>query len=305
MSLDERFQQSDKQLDRLAATYERELIRNYQLALKEIRAQIAFAYEKYGSDGALSFAEMQKYGRLSNLERNISHEISRLTATSARTLKKGLGEVFAESFYRAGFLIESEVQALLGFGLLNPKTIEASVLNPLGRVGFLQRNKDNQVQLTRQLRDQLTQALLQGKSYQQAAKAIKERLDTGAANTLRIAATEMHRCMNEGKMAAMGKAETAGVIMRKKWVSAVDSRTRRSHARADGQVVGMKEPFRVDGENLQYPGDPSGSPENVINCRCSFISVIDGVSNDFRRVRGEGIVPYKTFSEYKEARINA
>jgi len=30
----------------------------------------------------------------------------------------------------------------------------------------------------------------------------------------------------------------------------------------------MDQPFIVDGESLDYPGDPSGSAANVINCRC-------------------------------------
>jgi hypothetical protein len=38
----------------------------------------------------------------------------------------------------------------------------------------------------------------------------------------------------------------------------------------------MDQPFIVGGEALQFPGDPAGSPEMVINCRCgtSFL-VID------------------------------
>jgi len=32
----------------------------------------------------------------------------------------------------------------------------------------------------------------------------------------------------------------------------------------------MEEPFDVDGEDLQYPGDPAGSAGNTINCLCSM-----------------------------------
>ncbi len=50
-----------------------------------------------------------------------------------------------------------------------------------------------------------------------------------------------------------------------------DSKTREDHAEADGQEVGMDEPFDVGGEQLMYPGDPAGSAGNVINCRCTVI----------------------------------
>ena len=49
-------------------------------------------------------------------------------------------------------------------------------------------------------------------------------------------------------------------------LSALDSRTRPEHAEADGQVVGVDEPFIVGGEKLMFPGDRSGSPWNTYNC---------------------------------------
>jgi len=46
--------------------------------------------------------------------------------------------------------------------------------------------------------------------------------------------------------------------------------TRPSHRAADGQTVPLTEPFRVDNETLQFPGDPRGSAGNVIQCRCTL-----------------------------------
>ncbi|MET7814203.1 phage minor head protein [Streptomyces sp. NPDC005395] len=67
---------------------------------------------------------------------------------------------------------------------------------------------------------------------------------------------------------------------RKRWVALHDPATRQlddnvreAHRLADGQEVPLDSPFTVGGETLRYPGDPSGSPGNVINCRCS-VSVI-------------------------------
>ncbi len=37
---------------------------------------------------------------------------------------------------------------------------------------------------------------------------------------------------------------------------------------ANGQIRNVNEDFDVAGEQLAYPRDPKGSPENTINCHC-------------------------------------
>ncbi|CAN8139688.1 hypothetical protein THIOSC15_1780009 [uncultured Thiomicrorhabdus sp.] len=76
--------------------------------------------------------------------------------------------------------------------------------------------------------------------------------------------------------AAMETARAMELPMTKTWVSADNERTRKAHKAADGQTVSMNEPFIVDGQRLMQPSDPSGRPENVINCRCvAIFNVID------------------------------
>ena len=66
---------------------------------------------------------------------------------------------------------------------------------------------------------------------------------------------------------------------KKIWLSANDDATRDSHRDAGiyyaDNPVALNEPFEIDGENLMYPGDPNGSPGNVINCRCSKVPVVE------------------------------
>lgn len=57
----------------------------------------------------------------------------------------------------------------------------------------------------------------------------------------------------------------------KTWVSMKLPTTRDAHWLADGQTVPIDKPFNVGGENLMYPSDPKGSPENTINCLCIII----------------------------------
>ena len=50
-----------------------------------------------------------------------------------------------------------------------------------------------------------------------------------------------------------------------------EDRVREGHSGADGQEVPLGSPFVVDGEYLQYPGDPHGSADNTVNCRCIVV----------------------------------
>ena len=294
--------QAERRLARIEKGYERELLRAYTTSLKEVRLQIALAYEKYGSEGKLEFSQMAKYNRLSNLEKEISEQVRIITSRNAQTLKKGLGEQFAESYYATAYALESTAQAKLAFGLLNPNTIEASVNNPLDRIGFLQRNKDNQARLARQLREELTRGLIQGQSYQSTARAIKERMDVGATNVLRIARTESHRVQVQGRMESLEHASNQGVILKKVWVSTLDDRTRDSHQDLDGVSVGMEEQFEIRGLTTDGPG-MFGVPEEDINCRCTIRAEIEGYSPQFRRSREDGIIPYTNYNSWKENRI--
>lgn len=57
----------------------------------------------------------------------------------------------------------------------------------------------------------------------------------------------------------------------KHWLATEDQRTRPDHREADGQLVPWGTPFDVGGFAMQYPHDPAGPPQEVINCRCTLL----------------------------------
>lgn len=52
------------------------------------------------------------------------------------------------------------------------------------------------------------------------------------------------------------------------WRAHADERTRDTHKAADGQLRGSDGKFQVGAVRLAFPGDPTGPPEETINCRC-------------------------------------
>jgi len=87
-----------------------------------------------------------------------------------------------------------------------------------------------------------------------------------------IARTETHGAANYGSQEA---AKQTGLPMKKQWLATDDERTRETHREANGQIVGMDDTFRVGESDLQFPGDPAGTADEVINCRCAVGYIID------------------------------
>ena len=85
-----------------------------------------------------------------------------------------------------------------------------------------------------------------------------------------IAETETHNAaMYASKRTAENISSNAGIEILKKWIPAVDERTRTNHAvMTRHEPVLMDGHFTVGGEKLDRPGDPRGSAKNIIRCRC-------------------------------------
>jgi len=135
-----------------------------------------------------------------------------------------------------------------------------------------------------ELKEQLAEMIKENRSVEEMMDAIDETVDnwiTGRSRAWMIARTETTKLSNAGKITADEEIQkNYNVQIMKVWASAIDERTRSfensdfGHLEADGEEVPVSEMFVATGEELMYPGDPSGSPGNVINCRCTYTSYI-------------------------------
>ncbi|MFB6456492.1 phage minor head protein [Chitinophaga sp. Hz27] len=125
------------------------------------------------------------------------------------------------------------------------------------------------------IRTTIERELANGESYARIAQKIDvDPLYAGRARI--ISRTEVSGSAN---YAAHAGAEQTGLEMLKIWISELGDRTRRvprdsfDHLHMNGVTVAMNEPFTVNArsgeENIDFPGDPTGSAGNVICCRCT------------------------------------
>lgn len=238
--------------DRLSARFERAL----RVEIAKTMREVADAYEKRG-------------------ELAITLAVQEHSAGIQRTLEADY-RLVASHF---GKRLLNEAKSYSG-----PDVIKASLSERLGfAVGaFISRviaSKVTQINRTTesQIRSIIRGGLDEGLGVDKIGKRIRE--TAAPMSALRahiIARTETHTAANFGAQTA---AELTGLDMRREWVSASDERTRDTseadHVDANGQIVGMKEPFIVSGERLMFPGDPAGSAANIINCRCSVVFIYD------------------------------
>lgn len=108
----------------------------------------------------------------------------------------------------------------------------------------------------------------EGDSIPRAARAMRAEGYTHAKGYgERIARTELVRATNASSLAMV---QGATDIPYKVWMAQIDGRTRPTHKAADSQTVPIDSTFVVGSSRLEYPGDPRGPGEEVIQCRCTM-----------------------------------
>lgn len=168
---------------------------------------------------------------------------------------------FVEQAVKIGAAFGAEtVGADVNFDVLNQ-----SVLHAIDkRVAFFAKRVTTTV--AEALTDTIGQGISQGETIMDIASRIDELYqELLGYRSLRIARTEVVSASNVGSLLSY----RAAGIKTKRWLTANDELVRPTHQAAEGQEVGINESFQVGGDWLDHPGDPSGSPEEIINCRCT------------------------------------
>jgi hypothetical protein len=127
-------------------------------------------------------------------------------------------------------------------------------------------------------RTAVADGLAAGESIPTIAARVREAAGVTEPRARVIARTESHGARNTVNAASVRRAANAfgsPTAFARRWQAANDDRTRETHRDADGQTVALNEPFTVGRASLDFPGDPSGPPEETINCRCTTITIID------------------------------
>lgn len=320
---------------------EREIIKIYREAQKELASQIKSVYSKLAGISAEDsgyYNELLKYNRLSKILADVQKTYSGYITKADLTTVTASKVAITNNYYRQ--MYASSWADTVTFGALPEVVVELSVYGSeeawkaytasvkkkfgdgsayqpkegtLASILFNNRRKQQEA-----LRQTITQGLIQGWSEPKMAAAVNEiigrelvkdgkRVYTGGkASAVRIVRTETTRTMNAGSFALSMLLKSQGVKAQKRWLASLDMRTRSAHAGLDGVTIDVDEYFTIGSDRALHPGD-FDSVKNNVNCRCTVIDVLPDFEPTSRTGRNpitgkSELLSWQTFDEWAKTK---
>ena len=296
VKVNKRYQIEEKKLDKVIGTVakaeEREILSRYRKALTDIQNDLLV----YENKGLLTADEMLRYNRYSTFEDKIIEEMSILNKDVKKTISDRTMEQYTLKYKGLQDAYSKALGVDIEFARLDKKLVRSILKNPLDRIGWDERLRDNTASLSRTLKQELFSTLTRGLGYEEMAKVIKDKLEIGAGQSLRIARTEGHRVVEQGNLDAMKEAEALGVRQKKRWLATLDQRTRDIHQELDGTTIDTNDSFEdSEGGKGEAPGQ-MGRAGSDVNCfpAETFIASPSTVEKGYKRYYEGELIKIKT-----------
>lgn len=287
----------DRVSESITAKTEKALIGEYKSALKNMRSELDTIYAKYAKNGVLSYSEMSKYNRLQGLMGELNDQYKTTLNKTKNLVNSNSKKVFEQGYYQTAYALEMATGSKLSFTKLNPKTIQASIENPIAGLTLNENLNANRVRVVSSIKSNITQGLMQGESYHKVAQRISGILEKDLNKATTIVRTEAHRNSQQGSLAATEHAAKKGIDVKKEWIATLDGRTRDSHQGMDGVIVEWDEDFFIPETGARGPAPGmTGVAAEDINCRCVLGKVVKGAGETTAR---------QTYKEWMHEHSNA
>ena len=276
---------------------EKDLTSVYTQAAHEMKAQLQKLQDssmakltemkaKY-DNGEITLAEFQEWSKMQLLQQNILRQkIDQCSGVLLNANQVAMGmvngqqvSVFAENANYQAYQISKDANLNLMFAIYDEDTVKKLIKDqPELLPPKVVNGQKDQAWNREKIANEMVQAVIQGESIPKLARRVAN--DTASTNLkamVRYARTAMTAAQNSGRMETLHRAQGLGIKCKKCWLATLDSRTRDSHQQMDEKTVGIDEKFP---NGLMYPGDPSGAPAEVWNCRCTLTYEYEGYPAD-------------------------
>ena len=276
---DEKLEEMEKRLSAIYSRAEKEIQKTADEYFSKFTKQDE-AKRKLLEQGKITEEEYTKwrkgkvmYGkRFTEMKEQCAKQLLNVNQTALAYVNGELPEVYAIN-YNA---LESAVDGVGGysFTLVDADTVRNLAVTDTSLLPYKEIDPAKDIPWNmKKINAETLQGILQGESMDKISKRIMNVQEMNKTQAIRSARTIVTGAENKGRQDSYARATDDGIIMQKEWIATNDSRTRHSHAMLDGAIVDQDKKFD---NGLMYPGDPSGRPEEVYNCRCTVAAVVKG-----------------------------
>lgn len=302
----------------------KELEKQYAAALKDINEKVKLfqadielldqALSEDGLDDAArarlqsvkrSKVYQQRYQQA--LKGQVSSILDKMHGDNYATIDK-----YLNGCYETGFIGTLYDIAGQGIPIIAPidqaAVIKAILTDSKVSNGLYNRLGVDVAKLKKTITQEISRGIASGLPYRDIARNIRNVSGAPLSRAKTIARTEGHRIQQTSTCDAQYAAKKRGADIVKQWNATLDGRTRDSHRMVDGEIRELDEEFS---NGLMFPGDPSGSAAEVVNCRCTSNTrarwALDEDELQTLKERAEyfGLDKTKNFEEFREKYLDA
>lgn len=248
------------QLDKEQAAIN-DLERQYKQALKDIEDRIKMLQADELTQSKIYQIQYQKA-----LRGQVEGILDKLHGDEYATIQQYLHDSYQDGFIGTMYSVHGQ-----GIPLILPidqnAAVKAVITDSQIKEGLYNHIGVNIKQLKQAIRQEITRGLAANMPLADIARNISNRSKAPLSRAKTIVRTEGHRIQQASANDAREAAKANGCDVVKQWDGTLDSDTRPTHRRLDGQIRETNEPFEMDGKTAMYPGD-FGKAEEDCNCRC-------------------------------------
>ncbi len=304
---DEKLEEMEKRLYAIYSRAEKGIGERWKEYLVEAQAEIdelqkAYDLAKKGGDQKeirksgrkLSKAKRDRTlmnNRFKDLTERTAAELANVNKTALAYINRQLPEVYSINYN----VLAPRVDGVGGysFALVDADTVKNLATTDKSLLPYKELDKKKDIRWNvKKMNAEVLQGILQGEPMDRIARRLSKVVGMNETAAIRNARTMVTGAENKGRQDSYARAEADGIILQKEWLATNDGRVRHSHAMLDGAIVDQDKKFD---NGLMYPGDPSGRPEEVYNCRCTLVAKVNG----FKKVQVQKAMAEKQVEEPK------
>lgn len=257
-------------------------------ALDELHKAVAKIYIDHAKDGLLNLNTTQKNQIISDIKEKLKAMGIKLGKSEVAQVTSILGSVFATTYYKNAFVLDSGLKGSVKFNILKSEFVDNAVNQEYKGEKFSDRIWKNKADMIDVLQSSIIDAMKGNVHLDKVGRNISETFNSTAYESQRLVMTETARIQSQ----AQDQIGMDSGCKEQMYTATLDGKTALECAALDGKIYDINDPEKV------VP------PENHPNCRCVLINVPYAGWNPTARKDNEtkDIIDYKDYASWAKSK---